>query len=177
MEYEELRREWSNGTVRTMAEISLGKVCYNCGSDKDVELHHIVPLKLGGTNCISNIAVLCHKCHMAAHYGRHIRDYQNKKVSGRPHKADNDIIEKAFADYASGKIGAKECKATLNMSQKVHLTDMRIFKEFKKTHKIRSVKNNIDIIIAKRGEKPRSGEIIGSIVYENGKEKCLICTE
>lgn len=42
--------------------------CYNCGSTTDaLELHHIVPLSLGGTNNPTNIVPLCEKCHGLIH--------------------------------------------------------------------------------------------------------------
>lgn len=48
--------------------------CYNCGSTTDtLELHHIVPLGLGGTNNPSNIVPLCGKCHDLVHGTTHER--------------------------------------------------------------------------------------------------------
>jgi hypothetical protein len=42
--------------------------CQNCGR-RNVELHahHIVPLSVGGTNALSNLACLCRDCHEAIH--------------------------------------------------------------------------------------------------------------
>ncbi len=38
------------------------KVCVYCGSDKKLELDHIVPLKLGGNSLFNNFVVACKKC-------------------------------------------------------------------------------------------------------------------
>lgn len=170
-EYERLRKEWSSGgIVRTMAERTLGNVCYNCGSTECTELHHVVPLKLGGTNNISNIVVLCSRCHKAAHYGRHIRDYQNKKITGRPHKTDVQTLEKAISLYISGRIGTKECKSMMNMAESTKIGDMSYYKKYLKKRGIKKVKNNIDIITKKRGFL-LDGDIVGMIEYENGEIK------
>ena len=168
LEYMKLRDEWASSPVRVMAERNLGKVCYNCGSDEGIELHHIVPLKLGGTNNISNIAVLCHRCHCAAHYGQHIRDYQNKaNLTGRPHKVADEAITDAFEDLIAGKIGRAECKERLKLSQKSKISDMSAYKNFLKDRGIKSVKNNIDIIMNRRGFI-KTGETIGYIEYKDG---------
>lgn len=171
--YEELRDEWSSsGIVRVMAEHNLGKVCYNCGSTENVELHHIVPLKCGGTNSISNIAVLCHRCHMAAHHGRHIRDYCNKKVSGRPKSASDDEIAEALKEYTGGLIGAAEFKARVGLSESSHIADRRYYKDFLKEHNIKSFKNHIDLLLNKRGRLKR-GDKVCTILYVNGDVKEL----
>lgn len=42
--------------------------CENCGaSDTDLEVHHIVPVALGGSNAEDNIQYLCRNCHILAH--------------------------------------------------------------------------------------------------------------
>lgn len=169
-EYNELREEWDNGFIRIMASRNLGQVCYNCGSDKAVELHHVVPLKLGGTNNISNIVVLCHKCHMAAHHGRHIRDYCNKKISGRPKTASDEVIAKALDDYFACKIGAKEFMKRVGAKVKrPHITDKKYYRDYLKQRKVKSLENYIDwIAFCKREIK--TGDLIGVIHYENGEE-------
>lgn len=37
--------------------------CYFCGSSEDIEEHHIVPQRLGGSDKRSNTVDLCHDCH------------------------------------------------------------------------------------------------------------------
>lgn len=52
MTYEELREEFISKSFRKAIKDSLPDACCNCGSKKSIEYHHIVPLKLGGTNQI-----------------------------------------------------------------------------------------------------------------------------
>jgi hypothetical protein len=132
MDVKQLRKEWNI----EKREISLGNECYNCGSTENIELHHIVPLKLGGTNNISNIAVLCHKCHMASHYGRHMNEYKNKpqketiKVRGKVTFREKIAI--TIPEYLSGKISESECKQILGLSENVNLEKMKFFKQYMK---------------------------------------------
>lgn len=176
MDYEQLRAEWDNGIARVMAQRSLGTVCYNCGCDDATELHHIVPLKLGGTNNISNIAVLCHRCHCAAHHGRHIRNYCNKKVSGRPHNVPMDEMISAIEDLIHGRIGRAECKRRMGMSENTKVADMTFYKRYLKEHGIKCIKNDIDMIIAYHG-KVDQGKSVGYIEYTDGKTEYLYYCE
>lgn len=41
--------------------------CANCGSGEYLEVHHIVPVGLGGTNNLGNLVKLCAECHGKAH--------------------------------------------------------------------------------------------------------------
>lgn len=38
-------------------------LCARCGSSEDIELHHMIPLALGGTTEEPNLICLCRKCH------------------------------------------------------------------------------------------------------------------
>lgn len=44
------------------------KCCSACASTKNLELHHIIPLSVGGTNDYFNLVYLCHDCHMKLHH-------------------------------------------------------------------------------------------------------------
>jgi hypothetical protein len=44
--------------------------CVNCGAsapDETLDVHHIVPRGRGGSDRLSNLALLCRQCHDAAH--------------------------------------------------------------------------------------------------------------
>lgn len=47
----------------------IGRKCCNCGKEKDLEYHHIVPLSMGGSNNLSNLCCLCYSCHSLIHFG------------------------------------------------------------------------------------------------------------
>jgi 5-methylcytosine-specific restriction endonuclease McrA len=46
--------------------------CGNCGSTKNLDVHHIVPLSCGGSNELGNLKTLCRHCHSLIH--PHMRD-------------------------------------------------------------------------------------------------------
>lgn len=167
-EYQQLRDESNNNELlRLMVANMNGAVCCNCGSKECIEYHHIVPLAVGGTNRITNYVALCHKCHCAAHYGRHIRDYQNKKISGRPHNTSEEEITSAIEELIQGKIGRAECKKRVGLSGSSKIVDMSFYKRYIKEKGIKTVKNNIDIILKRRGFL-RDGEVIGYVEYKDG---------
>ena len=58
-------REWEGIRERTFAE--QGRRCGKCGKAGALEVHHVKPLKEGGTNDPSNLQVLCRDCHIGAH--------------------------------------------------------------------------------------------------------------
>jgi len=41
--------------------------CYFCGSGENVELHHIIFRRIGGTNEPDNLIPLCDSCHKKFH--------------------------------------------------------------------------------------------------------------
>ena len=43
-----------------------GTKCQKCGKRKETEIHHILPLRLGGSSQVENLMVLCKKCHKEA---------------------------------------------------------------------------------------------------------------
>ena len=48
----------------------IGLKCCNCGSEEDLQYHHIIPLSLGGKDINSNMCCLCYKCHQLIHFGK-----------------------------------------------------------------------------------------------------------
>ena len=47
-----------------------GELCDRCGSYRKLHLHHVISLGRGGSNKISNLKLLCEKCHSKKHGGR-----------------------------------------------------------------------------------------------------------
>ena len=48
-------------------EIKKPKICACCGNKKELELHHIIPIYMGGLDVYYNLIYLCHSCHMNMH--------------------------------------------------------------------------------------------------------------
>jgi HNH endonuclease/WYL domain len=59
--------DWS---LRTAAVARRDRECTSCGSIRNLQTHHIVPLSKGGTNKLNNLKLLCESCHQRAHGGR-----------------------------------------------------------------------------------------------------------
>ena len=49
-------------------ELRKPKICATCGATEKIELHHIIPVKAGGTNDYFNLVYMCHDCHMKLHH-------------------------------------------------------------------------------------------------------------
>lgn len=58
----------------------LGEKCCNCGSNEDIEYHHIIPVSLGGKDIISNMCCLCRKCHSLLHFGRTLQGNHSELI-------------------------------------------------------------------------------------------------
>ena len=63
-------------------QIRLHPACSRCGSTKNLEAHHIVALKSGGSNELSNLITLCHGCHRAQHKGKPREHDSNRSLQG-----------------------------------------------------------------------------------------------
>ena len=58
------RLEYAN--IRRKIDYSELK-CAKCGSKENIEIHHMIPLAMGGTNDEINLIPLCHSCHKKIH--------------------------------------------------------------------------------------------------------------
>jgi 5-methylcytosine-specific restriction endonuclease McrA len=48
-------------------KVERGRVCQSCGTSKNLQDHHLIPLTRGGANNRGNLKVLCKKCHDKKH--------------------------------------------------------------------------------------------------------------
>ena len=147
----------------------LGNKCCNCGTDKAIEYHHIVPIVFGGNDISSNMVAICHSCHRAIHYGKPMTLYLNSKNAGRKPKIPYEEACKVYDLYVNGEIGNMKAKQLLNCSARTELSTHSNFKRYKKEHGIKSVRNLIDVkaVVSEHNLKP--GMVCGSIEYINGK--------
>ena len=112
--------------------------CINCGQ-KASELHHVVPLALGGNDIESNKVWLCIKCHSLIHekslkmssLARQSPNYKKALVEGRCHKPRKELpdnFKELYTQWKSGKIkGERLYKDILHMSKS---TFFRRIKEY-----------------------------------------------
>lgn len=147
-EYNTLRTSFNAPSFKMILKDNIGHICVNCNSDIDIEYHHIVPLSMGGTNRLSNIVPLCHRCHMAAHHGRHMSHYRKKaKKTGRKRKVNlNENTEQILWRFAKGEVGESDCKKLLGMGKYTRLKDSMVYKEFAKNNNILAIKNRRDTL-------------------------------
>lgn len=47
-----------------------GEKCVDCGATGNLEVHHIIPRKDGGSDHPANLKTLCHDCHWKYHRGK-----------------------------------------------------------------------------------------------------------
>lgn len=167
--YKDLRTEYNTPSFKKKIFNIHGTRCINCGSDLDVELHHIVPLGLGGTNRITNIVPLCHLCHEKAHGSVNIRRICRAENTGRPKKKPIDGYKQILNDYLHGEFGRNECERKLGLSKATKLSDRWFFKEYLSQNNIVKYKNKIDLFkCGKRKYTDRSDQIIALIEYGDG---------
>ena len=86
----------------------VGTKCCNCGSEKDLQYHHIVPTELGGNDILSNMCCVCGECHHKIHFGKSknidhgylIREgiKKSSKKSGRKHGQLDKMTNELKAD-------------------------------------------------------------------------------
>ena len=105
--------------------------CAICGNNDSLEFHHIIPKSKGGTDDYDNIILLCACCHA----GIHERAYNPQKYR-QATSIDYETAIPILDAYFANKIGAKETKEKLNLSQKTHLTESSVYKRYKREHKI-----------------------------------------
>lgn len=171
------KRKESNSTTFKKALVEVhGDRCVNCGSDENIEFHHIVPLAIGGTNNYGNVVPLCWKCHKAIHSGITIDDLRG----GKPYNAgrkriDEELAYDVFEKFIGGEIGNRKANELLGYKSDVTRMNGRAqFKDFLKERGIKSVRNNIDVIGTNCPDKLWDGAPVGMIKYEDGSSKYML---
>lgn len=173
MSYEEYRKEFDNPAFRKIIK-NENDVCLNCGSSDNIEYHHVVPLKLGGTNRLTNIVPLCHKCHKAAHHGQHMTHYAKSVNPGRKSRCNSEKDFEIFDKYIGGEIGNKKCLELLGYSSRSAIKDRPEFKRYINSKGIANVRNLIDVSSTNRRKPLDDGDIVGEIEYLDGTKSQMI---
>lgn len=137
-----------------------GLHCRICGKSP-VVYHHLIPLCDGGKDDVRNIIALCPHCHKLVHGCRNRKGYikDPTKCTGRRRK-QVDGWEKIVDLWADCKIGTREAKERLGLSQKSHLTDIIWIREHLEKRGIKKVHNTLDISTAKI-KRDKSNQVNG----------------
>ena len=77
----------------------ISQKCCNCGCTEDLSIHYIINPELGGTNKLSNTAILCDKC--------------SKILDKKPFEKKNSIIQHSKASIINKN--SKEKKTINNL--------------------------------------------------------------
>ena len=146
----EERQEFMRKSFRNKLKKDLPASCVNCGKNKTIQYHHIVPLVNSGTNKLSNIVPLCPDCHAKAH--DKAWKYGNTGSRGRPKVVKYDDAEKYLHEYYRLGIGTKECKKKIGISENSRSSWYRLREEYEKKHDVaKDFYNNLDLKSARNG--------------------------
>jgi hypothetical protein len=121
-----LRKEFNSNAFQDGLKNVLGLNCGNCGSDKGVTYHHVVPLAMGGTNKISNIVPLCEACHNSIH-GTKILNKELQRVGIEKAKAEGKFngrkpvnipsFHKQYVRYVNREVNKVELAKELGITR------------------------------------------------------------
>ena len=166
-----MRRNSVSPTMKREIRELYGNRCVNCGSETDIELHHIVPIAVGGNHIPSNIVPLCHACHKAVTFEMplimaHMDGQRN--VGGRK-AIYPDNYEIILEDYTRCRISKSEAAERLGKSSP-RFNGENFFVEYLKSNGIVKYRNNIDLCVSKKGAV-YEGAVVGYIDYEDGRHE------
>lgn len=167
-----VRNEYDYVLIKDTVLAAYDYRCANCRDTESLEIHHVVPLSLGGTNEITNLVPLCHRCHKTAHCGRHLSHYADSSNAGRRSNLSDEEAKKVFDSYFLGEIGTNEVKKRFGWSEKNRITDSPQFKKYIKDNDIKHYRNNVDVV--EKRSSLYSGRTVGYVVYGSGERVDMI---
>ena len=149
-----------------------GYRCINCGSTEELELHHVMPLEIGGNDIPSNMVVLCYDCHKAVTHFQLLLMTAGRKhtAGGRPRKIP-DNYEEILDRYVRCEFGTKECVKQLRLSGGSHISDNPWYREYTQKRGIKSFRSRVDLRLSKG--MITKGDPVGKIVYLDGTEETV----
>ena len=167
-----IRKQWSPARKKAFFAKHLN-MCDGCHTGGKLEIHHIVPLALGGLDDETNCSAVCHQCHDNLH------KYLNNKTlgitsSGRKPKYP-DEWELIALDYIFGYISRKECSDLLGIHDASDIKRRQCFRNVMKGAGVEDFSNKIDFVSG-WGESKRQlspGERCGWVRFANGEKRWI----
>jgi len=122
-------REWFESNKTAVRTLKAEDKCQNCGNEGE-HLHHIVPLVVGGTNNLSNLAVLCAECHGKVHGNKRLlsKELQRKGIESALKKGVKfgrraaELPENFKEEYDRWKAGEQTAVQTMENLQMKKIT-------------------------------------------------------
>lgn len=134
----ELRKEFNK-------KHNIAKYCANCHSIDNLQVHHIIPLSLGGTNYESNLVTLCGNCHAKIHgiklgddwkelqrIGIERAKKEGKFKGGKPKQINEELLKVYIDKINNHEITKTEAAKILKISRPT--LNKYIDKEYIKQH-------------------------------------------
>ena len=135
------------------------RICVNCGSTENIEMHHIVPLSEGGNNVESNIVMLCRACHYSAHGARIGRHTGQRKGRSRVQRPDG--VEKIIEKFICGEVTGVEATKMCGLPRQHSFKTIWFVKEYFESKGITDVMTN-------HGSKKKHNT---EVIYRDGKRE------
>lgn len=150
------RKHWNRKTLQN----HLGKKCCNCGSEEDVQYHHIVELAAGGNDVIANIAPLCGTCHAMHHSLAGLKNHsllikrglekqkEKGKYIGRPYTTVDDMPVSFFRYYpafVAGSLNKAEFARICKLSRPTLDRYLRIVEREHDIDKIKFIERRFEV--------------------------------
>lgn len=168
------RREYDRLRFDGVLARECGSACVNCGTEENIEYHHVVPLRLGGTNNLRNIVPLCHRCHKAAHGSHHMHKYVENPNAGRKPKIPDEEAFPIFDRWIDGQFGSRKCQELLHLSSGTRPNQTAQFKRYMADRGITSVRNNYDVGMTSSYDKLNEKYVVGFVVFSDGAKRDIL---
>lgn len=114
--------DWND---RKNIAMNKNNVCSECGKKRSLHLHHIIHIGLGGSHELSNLELLCSKCHRKKH-----------KTKKSHHKEEERYFEEKKSDENSFAQRSKIIKTAISQNSDIKF----YYTNYSKTYTIRTIK-------------------------------------
>jgi len=169
----EKRKQSGHTALRQQVIEYCGTTCANCGSDREIEYHHIVPLSNGGTNQVRNFVALCSVCHLKAHGKLKYRNVWPRENAFEMEKPEG--VDATIEKFLKGELSKGDVCRAWGIRQDVTLHRIPFFRKYLEHHQVVSYKNFVDLRKNHRANSDGNDEEItylaSVVIYYDGTEE------